>query len=391
MKLKKRLEIARLATLDDLASVRAQWNLLAEEVPFRSWEWLESWWRSYGDDGTAPGRGRELHVLAVFDSPGSLVGLAPWYVERSAAQGRVLRFLGSGEVCSDYLSVLAAQGWETRVATALAEWLSDPPGFADWLNGETQRPWDLIELTGVLANDPVLGCMFERMTERESIVHRRKSVHCWRLALPATWDEYLASLSKSHRKQVRRFERRLFDTGRARLRRVEGEEDLHRGLNLLALLHQRRRESLGSKGCFASARFSSFHYEVAFRLLRAGSLRLEWLELDGQPIAAEYHILGRRVVYAYQSGIEPSALALDPGTLITLATLKQSIEEGRETYDFLRGDEPYKAHWRASPLATEDVRIVPCNPSARLRHSLWLAGDSVKGWLKQGLSFSKVS
>jgi len=391
MILKKRLHVTRLAALEDLNSIRPQWNALAGDVPFRTWEWLESWWRSYGDDAAAPGRGRELYVLVVSDGPGTVVGLAPWFLERSASQGRVIRFLGSGEVCSDYLTVLCQAEWEDRVAAALAEWLSDPPGFGDWFGSDAQRPWDLLELGTVSANDQTLARLLDRLAERDHIIHRRKAVSCWRLELPATWDDYLATLSRSHRKQVRRFERRLLDPGRARLRRVEGEEDLHRGLHLLADLHQRRRESLGDRGCFASARFSSFHYEVAFRLLRAGRLRLQWLELDGTPVAAEYHVLGPQVIYAYQSGIDPASLDEEPGTLITLACLKQAIADGIKAFDFLRGDETYKAHWRAKPLAMQDIRVVPSSPSARLRHGLWLAGDSVKSWLKHGLSFSKVN
>jgi len=153
-------------------------------------------------------------------------------------------------------------------------------------------------------------------------------------------------------------------------------------------LHQRRRTSLGDRGCFASARFSAFHHDAALPLLRSGQLRLQWLELDGKPVAAEYHLRGPHVVYAYQSGIDPNALEEEPGVLITLACIKRAIDEGVKFFDFLRGDEPYKAHWRAEPLAMEDIRIVPSNPSARLRHGLWLAGDSVRSWLKQSFNFS---
>ena len=32
---------------------------------------------------------------------------------------------------------------------------------------------------------------------------------------------------------------------------------------------------------------------------------------------------------------------------------------GYRAYDFLRGDEPYKADWRAQPCPVEEIRIVP--------------------------------
>ena len=44
----------------------------------------------------------------------------------------------------------------------------------------------------------------------------------------------------------------------------------------------------------------------------------------------------------------------EPGRLITLASLQLAIAEHRRAFDFLRGDEAYKAHWRRA--ATERGR-----------------------------------
>src|SRR6185295_4648098 len=192
MKSNNELHVTRLATTEDLASIRSEWSSLAGDVPFCSWEWLESWWRSYGDQSVAPGRTQQLLVLAVHDRTENLVGVAPWYVERSASQGRAIRFLGSGEVCSEYLSILCKADWEDRVARALAEWLSDPPVFDDWVYGEPHRPWDLLELGTVSTGDTVTARLLDQLARQDCIVHRRKAVSCWRLPLPESWDEYLA-------------------------------------------------------------------------------------------------------------------------------------------------------------------------------------------------------
>jgi CelD/BcsL family acetyltransferase involved in cellulose biosynthesis len=131
-----------------------------------------------------------------------------------------------------------------------------------------------------------------------------------------------------------------------------------------------------------------FLTEVSAGLLRAGALRLYWLELDGEPVAAEYHIRDGATVYAYQSGIDPDKLTQQPGQLITLATLREAIAEGAQAFDFLRGDEAYKAHWRAAPMPSWDLRITPNKSKARLRHSLWVASDNVKSLIKSGLKLS---
>jgi CelD/BcsL family acetyltransferase involved in cellulose biosynthesis len=193
-------------------------------------------------------------------------------------------------------------------------------------------------------------------------------------------------LSKSHRKQIRRLERKYFESGRARLRLVETQAELSAAMDTLVRLHQRRRHSVGEHGCFASPRFAAFHREAAAQLLDAGCLRLATLAVDEQTIAAEYQVLGDGVVYAYQSGIEPAALAMEPGRLITLATLRRAIAERRRAFDFLRGDEVYKAHWRAQPRSSQDIRVVADTPGARLRHRLRWATRGVKHWLKHRLA-----
>jgi CelD/BcsL family acetyltransferase involved in cellulose biosynthesis len=222
------------------------------------------------------------------------------------------------------------------------------------------------------------------MATQGSFVHRRSRPSCWRVHLPKRWDDYLAMLSKSHRKQLRRLDRAYFATGRAKVRFVTQLSELSVGLDLLTTLHQRRRQSVGERGCFSSTRFTEFHQETAARLLQSGHLRLAWLELDGLAAAVEYQVKGDGVVYAYQSGIEPTALAHQPGRLITLATMRQAIDEGYHAFDFLRGDEAYKAHWRAQPRPTEEVRIVSDTLRGRLRHGLWVAGGNVKRLIQRG-------
>jgi CelD/BcsL family acetyltransferase involved in cellulose biosynthesis len=373
------MRVSRIEEIEQLTALAPQWNVLARGVPFRTWEWMTTWWRHYGGPWQRKAH-RELFVLSVHDAAGALVGLAPWYRQRGAGR-RTLRFLGSGNVCSDYLSLLCSPGRETEVAAALTDWLTEHRAAA----GDSEIGWDRLEMTGVDAGDCAVSALVARLAERGSIVYRRPALHCWRLALPADWEAYLARLSKSHRKQLRRFQRRLFDTGRAVLRQVDDDAGLAQGLAVLTDLHQRRRRGLGETGCFAEPTFAAFHREVAAHLLRAGSLRLAYLELDGRSIAAEFQLAGNSVVYAYQSGIEPEALDLEPGRLATMATLRAAIDGGYRAFDLLRGNEAYKAHWRAQPRESLDVSVLAGTRADRLRRGIWLARDHVRAWVRTGV------
>jgi len=376
------MHVVRYTAIDQLAPLAARWDALARGVPFRQWAWLAPWWRTYGEESGIAGPKRALFVLAVRDLAGELVGLAPWYVQQTAAQGRVLRFLGGGEVCSDYLSILCRPDGEEAVAEALAAWLTEVPADpADGPGLESDR-WDLLELSGVDAEDRAVARLADHLQARGNSVHRRPGPNCWRIALPSTWDAFLAALSKEHRKQLRRAERKLLATGRAALRTVERLEDLAAAQELLVALHQQRHTARGNAGCFASRRFCEFHRRAMPELLRSGALHLHSVELDGRPVAVEYQLGGGGVMYAYQAGVSPDHLEHSPGHLAHMITLRWAIEHGYRAFDFLRGDEPYKAHWRAAPRPGAEIRAIPARPSARLRHSLWLAGSRVRKWIK---------
>jgi CelD/BcsL family acetyltransferase involved in cellulose biosynthesis len=261
--------------------------------------------------------------------------------------------------------------------------MESSPGKDEAMRDGQSAAWDLIEWTGIQADDPIIDRLVGELAARGGMVHWRPGMSCWRIALQDSLEGFLSRLSRDHRKKLRETTRKLIDSGRAVLRTARDMDQLARGEKILIDLHQRRRQALGDVGRFASPRFAGFHREMMRQLLLAGQLRLHWIELDGRPVAAEYQIASGDTVYAYQSGIEPEALDQSPGRLAHLLTIRRAIQEGYRTFDFLRGDEPYKAHWRAEPWRTVEIRIAAPRASSRLRHGLWLAASGVHRWLKR--------
>ncbi len=379
--------VAHVSSLAALGSLRTAWNQLAGGVPFRSWDWLEAWWRHYGVR-SEPGQGLELFVLAIYDDDQQVRGIAPWYLADCWGQGRVVRWLGSGEACSEYLSLLIEPGWSAQVLDVLTTWLCDKRlGGGRRPLGDATPAWDALALDGVANDDLLVAELAERLTWFGCPLERRPGMGCWRLELPADWEQYLASLSKSHRKQVRRIERRVLASGRAQWHMVRQLSELSQAFEVLVDLHQRRRASLGEPGSFHSLQFTSFHREATRRLLAEGQLRLHWLELDGQPVAAEYALAGGGILYAYQSGLSPEAIEEEPGRVSAVALLQQAQGDGFRAVDFLRGDEPYKAHWRAEPRPTYDWRIAAPRWTARVRHRAWITGQETRRLSQHGLSW----
>jgi CelD/BcsL family acetyltransferase involved in cellulose biosynthesis len=369
-----------ITSFDELTALEGEWNALAADAPFRSWDWLATWWKHYGTVDAKKRRAadRRLNVLAIYDRAGDdsrqLIGVAPWYLEHSLVSGNVLRWLGDGEVCTDHLSLVCRPEHGRYVAAAVAEALTGP--FVDW---------DRLDLENVDADDENVEFLMASFREHQCAVSRQRNGACWAVTLPATWEDYLAENSKSHRKQLRQLERRVLTSGRAHWRRVDSANDFAEGWGVLVDLHQQRRKSLGEPGCFASRPFHEFHRELAARMLNRGQLRLSWLELDGAPAAAEYHFAGEHTTYAYQGGVDPSRLDEEPGRLSTILCLRAAVDEGQQQFDFLRGNEPYKAHWRATPRATCNFRVTPNRRLARFRGDMLQAAERVTDWVRHGV------
>lgn len=363
------LSVRPLGTYSALESLASAWESLAGGVTFREPTWQLTWWKHYGESEAERAR-RRLFALAVADGE-QLVGLAPWYVERSAVAGRILRALGSGAVCSDYLTILCDPQRESEVAAALAEHLCTT----------ARTEWDRLDFEAAVVGDSTIGALVDELVIRGADVEWRPGVNYWRIPLPPTWDDYLALLSKSHRKIIRRLAAQTLDTSRAVWHTTRRADEFNRDWSAFIDLHQRRRTSLGEPGCFVDPTFTAFHEEVARRLLDQGRLRLHRLELDGRPAAAEYTFVGRDGVYAYQSGLEPAVLEEEPGRLAAVAAIRGAIAEGRTYYDLLRGDEPYKAHWRAEPTPTENISVAAPRLASRLRFALRRQARRVKNTL----------
>lgn len=351
------------------SSLYLEWERLAGQRLFLAPRWLLTWWKHYRQAGS------QLHVVTVRDQNGWLVGLAPWYRQRTWWGGDEIQLLGSGEVCSDYLSVLTKPGEESEVIHTLADYL------ATQFSGV-----DRIYLEGLDASDMVMHDLASAMRDRHYEVKQLPQLDSYRLALPATWEEWVSQLSRSRRHRVRQLWRNQFETGKATIH-TANEATLEHAFSILVQLHQKRRNQMGQRGCFASNRFHGFLKDAAAAHLESGQLRLQWVELDGRPIAVELDLEEGDTLMHYCSGIEPECDNARPGWLGVTAAIRHAIESGKATFDFLRGDEGYKSHWRGQPVPLMNLEFIPSKFSAKVRSqvrgSMLLAKQQAKRILKR--------
>jgi CelD/BcsL family acetyltransferase involved in cellulose biosynthesis len=327
---------------DRLQDYRDSWSSLLERSstnhPTLLPSWLSAWWSVFGASS-----GRVMKV-GLFFAEDRLVGLAPllarryWY--RPGLPFRRLEFLGSGEseadeICSDYLSIIAEDGFESAVARAFARAV---------VLGEF-GPHDEVVLS-VMDSSTLLPVLLEReFRERGFDAHLWESALCPYIPLPDSWDAYLAALPGSRRYFIRKSLRDLerFSGGKYRVERVERPADLPRGIQILRRLHDDRWSAERPRGAFGSPTFSRFHEIMLPELLESGSLDLCWLQVHDEPVAVLYNIVHNGRCYFYQSGrslLLPKGIR--PGIVLHAHAIRNAIDAGLREYDFLAGASRYK-------------------------------------------------
>ena len=142
----------------------------------------------------------------------------------------------------------------------------------------------------------------------------------------------------------------------------------------LMALHEKRWASRGRRGCFASERFTAFHRRIAPILLREGRLVLYSLTVGGTVVYAVYGFRDGPRVLGYQAGFDPGFHPrVSLGLVMFDRCLRQAVSEGAREWDFLRGEEAYKAHWATGSRPILKLHVWNTSSSATLSRLALLA------------------
>jgi CelD/BcsL family acetyltransferase involved in cellulose biosynthesis len=165
------------------------------------------------------------------------------------------------------------------------------------------------------------------------------------LPVGADFDEYLGTLGKKSRHEIRRKIRRAESAGEIRL---TDSTDPLADLEAFIDLHQQR---WGADGLFPPTPGGEASRTLFRRMFEedgpGGALALAFLTVGDRRIAAGVHFRTADGYLYYNAGIDPEARDLSPGVIMVAAYVRRALAEGCRRLDLLRGDEPYKYEWGA--------------------------------------------
>jgi CelD/BcsL family acetyltransferase involved in cellulose biosynthesis len=324
-------------------ALRPEWNDLVHRSGFDNlfltWEWQSTWWKHLGE-------GNLLLLGFRSELDNRLIGVAPLFNSQND-EGRSVLFLNGCRDVSDYLDLIIEAGQEEEVYQALL----------DYLEHEATN-WEMLDICNIpqdsqtygLLRDLALARGYQALVEVEDV--------CPIIDLPATWEDYLMTLDKKQRHEVRRKLRKSANEADSRFVIVGPDDDLRAEMQRFIDLHQK---STPEKDQFMDPAMQAFFFEVAQVLQERGWLQLAFVEMNGEKAATLLNFDYGDDILVYNSGYDPAKYRhLSPGIVVTARSIEHAISLGRNRFDFLRGDEVYK--YRFGAQDTQVRRLLIAKP-----------------------------
>lgn len=320
-----------LTAIDNIEILHQKWRQIEKESKcsfFLSWHWIESWLHTYQPNCELI----EVHLQR------KLVGLA---IISKAVKTRYkiihsnqVNFHQTGiatedQIWIEYNDILTLKEHYSSVCKLIFEYFQDAPDCDELVfNG-------LLEKKAALFNSlSSFNLQFQWLSPTFSIDLQ---------ALRKTNKDYLPSLSKNTRYQIRRSHKEFNQLGELTLSRANSTEEALLFFDRAAVFHIKRWGNKAGESGFCNSKFTDFHKKLIQLNWHKEVIHLWKLQLCEQDIGYFYNFIYNDEVYFYLSGLKGFENSkLKPGLLGHSLCIQYYLEQGYKKYDFMGGDARYK-------------------------------------------------
>jgi CelD/BcsL family acetyltransferase involved in cellulose biosynthesis len=344
------LEVAVVRDPQIFAALEEEWDDLYHNcpraTPYQSWAWLYSWWEAYGED-------YELRLITVHSGEGLLVGLIPLMLERRRWGFGKLLLIGARRE-SHYLDVLVRRDWEAEVYEVGVQALELVDG------------WHVAELHPIVPTATIWD-FFKGWNGPRSDFQQTRPL--WVIEVKP-WDELVKSLTKNHRKIVRRTLRRAEEDGVRCV--LAGVEDVERAARTFVALHREMRRGRHIIPEHLTARFESYTLATARRLMERGLGGISEFWRDGEVIVSTFLIFVKDLTVTYMVGANQEAFSrYQWSTLFIWDALNIARSRNCAYVSLLSGPQEYKQRWSNKEVPHYRIALVRSSLLGRFYLPAW--------------------
>lgn len=288
---------------------RGVWeNLLSRSSSytfFQTYDWISLWIQHFGKNA-------EIWEITEGDR---IIGLIPFLKEPEGYSLIPTSTVLNGQQVSDYGGLIIEKGREKEVVQNV--------------KGESFKVKDKRITLDFLRED---STTFSALKELGADT-QEQDVSPF-IVLPQTFDEYLSSLDRHSRHELRRKMRRFEESG-ASFKLFDGDKALiDRFFELMVYDEEKKK--------FLTDPMKDFFREMTINLYKKGEATILFIKSEEKFVAGIILFYFNDEVLLYNSGFDPNYFHLSPGLMVVTEAIKDSIEKRKKVFDFLRGDERYK-------------------------------------------------
>ncbi len=328
--------------LHELTELHSEWGALLEQTAgasfFQTCQWLEAYWRHFGE-------GMRFRVLVVGE-PGRASGILPLVVYPEATRVGRLRVLSYP--LHDWGAFYGPIG--PNPAGTLRAGLEHIR--------RTRRDWDFVELRwcgapGTELSDTASAMRAAGMQAQPALWERTAVVDT-----RGDWSRYFAERAPSVRNNFRRRQKQLARRGELRFERYRPRGEAYADgdprwelFEACRQLAERSWQGSATDGTtLSSESIGPFLRNVHETAARLGTLDVNLLWLDDRPLAFAYNYHWRGHVSGLRVGFDPEFARYGVGGLLWTLSIRDSFERNDRLYDLGTGSLANKRYFQTDVL-----------------------------------------
>lgn len=316
---------------DQFYNLQEEWNtLLLEselESPFLTWEWMYYWWEEYSNQF----KNSKLQILIFrVKRENKLIGILPLYYSENKKiyfNFKQMGFLGDSIESSDYLDLITIKTYWQYFIDNLKKILISNFHYVDFICFKS------------VLEDSLIYNIF-RDNFNKTFINKYQIFSL--IKLPKTFNEYLKSLSKSTRENLKRKTKKLFKHDNIQFVSINETDKISESVENIFELHNLRARQKKISTRFTGTNRINFHKKMSKSLIKKGIVKFFFISTDEKNIAAQYAFDFKDRIIFYNIGFDPLWSRFSPGLVIMGQTIKYAIDNKKKYCDLYRGMSNYK-------------------------------------------------
>lgn len=336
------------------------WERLFSSVscePSTSFEWTEALTRSHVER-------TDRFLLLRVCSGTEVTGLLPLVARRVSLLGYPVVMLSPlGELYNTHSDLLSREMSEDTVSAIVSALLA------------LDEPWDVFRMSKLLDGHPFLhhvgSCLANRRTTRQI----RTGHGSYFLALPSTYEEYLAKRGSKFRNHLKRSEKKIASHGTAEVLDGSKPSDVANSYERLLQIERASWKHAHGTSISAVKRQSRFYHDLCEGAARRGRLHLQFLTIGGNPVAYNLGYLANGRYSYLKTSYDEQYKPLGVATYLRARLIESLIGSGVTEVDFPAEPYEWERQWTETVRWHKVLSVYRATPAGvalswidRLRH-----------------------